>query len=1297
MATTSTDTAESDDTNNEAEASTSVEQLADVSVGKVAEPNPAIAGGFLTYSLVVKNEGPSDADEVMVADTLPLGTKLISANVIQDAAIIHSIDTTKWVPSSPDPAGMAYIPSTDRLMVSDSEVNERPINRDENLYDVTRPGEMFRVTTTIRFTDEPTGLAYDPASETLFVSDDIADEIYMVLAGDDGIFGTSDDTVDFFNTAAFLNVDPEGLAYDPFNNHIFSIDGFNNSVFIITPGDNGVFDGVPGAPDFGDDVVTSFDTTPMGIRDPEGIVFNPETGTLFVGDHRNPKIIETTVNGVHLRTFNLTPDTIEISGLTIAPSTANPSVLSLYASDRGVDNNEDPEENDGKIYEIFIPEPSGPNGSCTSGLVVECDLGTVGAGESALVSIVVQVDVLASGSLSNDVEVSTATQDDNGDNDSDTIETPIRNMADLNLTKTDFPDPVRAGEQLTYTLVISNPGPSHALGVTVEDTLPVSTTFSSYTISQGISCLDNGKIECELGDLLAGTVATVTLVVDVDADAPFTLTNYAETKSLTTDDFLDDNEITIDTTVTKEANLAISKASWPEIVTAGTNLTYTLVVTNIGPSSAEGVVVTDTLPAGVSLVSSSTSQGAGCTNSATPVCELGTIAANAQASITLVVNVSSAVSTTLMNVADVDALTTDPFPDNNHAEELTLVATSADLSLLKEATPEPVAAGSTLTYTLTISNAGPSDAVGVVVTDTLPGGVTFVSADPSGCVENGQVVCQLGTISAGQEIVLSIVTSLAPSLAPQSIENSAEVASETDDPDDTNNDDSAISTVVTAADLVITKEASPDPVTAGDNLTYTLTIQNLGPSNASDIVVTDTLPVETTLVSVDSSQGAPCNGTTVIDCAIGDLDLLASAEITIVVTVDSAASGTITNTAEVKGAQQDPEPENNLIAFITSVNTEGSLPFVKVDDPDPVTAGTNLTYTLSVSSTGPSDATNVVLTDTLPSGVQFVSVDQDRGSCSENSGVVTCDFGDMPVGTDATVEIVVTVNTDVVGQINNEATVTADTAVPSVVNQNTTVVASADLAITNMAEPTLATPGGNITFTIEVSNSGPSLADLVVVNNTLSPELSFISSPDCAPLNDAITCAIGDVDAGQSVQTYIVVQVANDASGPVSNAATVFSSTSDPEPGNNSSTAISLVIPETDLSIGKSAYPSEVLSGDILTYTLTITNDGPSLATGVIVTDTLPADVEKISATPSQGFGCVGTSIVVCQLDDINSSATATVTIVVQIDWGFSGVLANTAAVSGTEADPNESNNSTVLETDVEQKIFYLYLPITIR
>jgi uncharacterized repeat protein (TIGR01451 family) len=214
---------------------------------------------------------------------------------------------------------------------------------------------------------------------------------------------------------------------------------------------------------------------------------------------------------------------------------------------------------------------------------------------------------------------------------------------------------------------------------------------------------------------------------------------------------------------------------------------------------------------------------------------------------------------------------------------------------------------------------------------------------------------------------------------------------------------------VAAVDLAVTKTDSPDPVVAGNQLTYTVEVTNDGPVTAAGVILTDTLPSGVTFNSSLLSQGSCTLSVGTLTCNLGSLSSGATATLTIVVTVDPATpSGTIlTNRADVASATPDRDPSNNSDSENTTVVAEADLSITKTDAPDPLSAGATLTYMLAVANAGPSTATGVVVTDTLPAGATYVSATPSQGSCTEASGVVTCSLGTLANGASASTTIVV--------------------------------------------------------------------------------------------------------------------------------------------------------------------------------------------------------------------------------------------------------------------------------------------------
>jgi uncharacterized repeat protein (TIGR01451 family) len=363
-----------------------------------------------------------------------------------------------------------------------------------------------------------------------------------------------------------------------------------------------------------------------------------------------------------------------------------------------------------------------------------------------------------------------------------------------------------------------------------------------------------------------------------------------------------------------------------------------------------------------------------------------------------------------------------------------------------------------------------------------------------------------------------------------------------------------------SADLSVTKVDTPDPVSPGANLTYTITVTNNGPSDAASVTFSDTLPAGTTFVSFSFPGGWSCStpavgATGMVSCSIDPL-AVGNAVFTLVVTVDPSVDTEITNVAAASSTTPDPEPENEVGIATTAVATSADLSVTKVDTPDPVAAGTNLTYTITVTNAGPDNAANVLLSDTLPAGTTFQSLSA-PWSCSTpgvgNSGSIDCSNPSFAPGS-AVFTLTVGVDSGVANGtvLTNPVAVTSATTDPNPGNES----ASADTTVTNSvvisATKTVSgqfIPGGSVTYTVVLTNTsgldqadnpGAELTDVLPAQLTLVSASATSGTAVATVATNTVTWD-GPIAAGASVTITIQATVKPDvpAGTTVSNQGTV--------------------------------------------------------------------------------------------------------------------------------------------------------------
>jgi uncharacterized repeat protein (TIGR01451 family) len=412
---------------------------------------------------------------------------------------------------------------------------------------------------------------------------------------------------------------------------------------------------------------------------------------------------------------------------------------------------------------------------------------------------------------------------------------------------------------------------------------------------------------------------------------------------------------------------------------------------------------------------------------------------------------------------DSTALATDqrgvsrPQPQGGHSDIGAYEAPppSADLSIIKSVLSSTAQPGDTVTYTLSVSNAGPNDANSVTVSDTLPAQLTFVSCTAGAggvCTfSGGTVTVAYATLSNGASSTATINSTLNSGVTDElTVGNNASVsASSPTDPDTSNNSSTAYFTIHNRADLAVTKTFSTTSpyspqVEVGDALTYTVTLTNKGPYDARNVVLSDSAPSGVTFTNCTASVGTCVWSASGASLSLSLFSNGSTATLTIQATLNFgvADGSTVTNTASVTSTTFDPDTSNNAAsASFTALNNSD----LYVVQSAAKLSNRQLKYTVSVKNLGKYLAKQLLLTDAVPSGSRFVSITPGPWTCSAppagSAGTISCTLSTEAVNVSQTLVFIVKVTTPGSVLVSNTASISAATFDPNTAN-NTSILSS---------------------------------------------------------------------------------------------------------------------------------------------------------------------------------------------------------------------------------------------------------------
>ncbi|MDX2428678.1 MAG: IPTL-CTERM sorting domain-containing protein [Xanthomonadales bacterium] len=635
-------------------------------------------------------------------------------------------------------------------------------------------------------------------------------------------------------------------------------------------------------------------------------------------------------------------------------------------------------------------------------------------------------------------------------------------------------------------------------------------------------------------------------------------------------------------------------------------------------------------------------------------------------------------------------------------------------------TPDSMVFSGVSTLTFTVDNSASAVAASnLSFTDNLPAGI--VIANPtnasSTCGGMGNAVAGAvsftysgGSVGAGATCTVQFgVTGAAEGMHVNVTEDLTSSSGNSGTATDT-------ITILPEVDVSVTKDDGVTSAAPGGSLTYTIVASNAGPSADPSVTLTDTFPAVLICTHTSVAAGGATGNTAAGAGNLTEtLSMPAGSSVTYTAscTIDSDAAGTLSNTATVVTSIPDNNSANNSATDADTVLTsEADLSVSKDDGVTSAVPGGSLTYTIVASNTGPSADPSVSLADIFPADLTCAYTSVAAGGATGNTAVGAGNLAEtlsMPAGSSVTFTASCTIDSDATGTLSNTATVSAsvtdnNAGNDSATDADTVLTPEADLSVTKTDGVTQAIPGETLAYTIVASNAGPSDDNSVALTDVLPAELSCtytsvaaggatgntaagvgnlaetLSMPVASSVTYTVLCDIDPAATGTLSNTAVVSgpvltrQMAKDnGSNSATNSVSKSSIEVDNNSGNNSATDDDTELtPEAGLSITKTSGVDSVVFGENLTYTLTVTNQGPSDSSGGTVTDVLPAGLEFVSSVS----GCTEVAgVVTCPFGPLSNGSSIDLTFVALVVMSEAGIINNIATVAGNETNPLEDNN----------------------
>ena len=811
---------------------------------------------------------------------------------------------------------------------------------------------------------------------------------------------------------------------------------------------------------------------------------------------------------------------------------------------------------------------------------------------------------------------------------------------DNRITITTTPTNYNFEDVVKWIINITNNGPNNATGVVINNLLPEGLIYymddsgglyNSQTGIFNVSTLNVGEVKTYNMITIVNKTGVIVNSVNISSEEFDTdLTNNYDNQNI-------DVNLSADVCVLKTVNN--THPNYKDYVN------WTVTVKNNGPDTAHNITIQDLIPQTLKLIN--------YTNGYNPKKGLWQIE-SLDVGQSVVFNIITQVETTgvLKNNVYAEASEFDYDLSNNRDDEDVLVDRACDLSIVKSVNATEVNYMDIVKWTLTITNNGPDDATDVVIMDELSDGFEYINSTLE--FDNGRIY--VGNLAAGETKVIDIICEVATT---GNYTNYANVSGGEYDNNHTNSGDSQQIVVFPSADLEITKEVDEQQPMFGDLVEWTIIVVNNGPDDANDVIVKDILPKSLIYVE-DDSEGEYNPETGIWNISKLEVD----DEVYLMIITKVNGTGELINYVNVTAREHDHDLTNNEYDEFVEVPKSADVGIIKLVNNTSPNYRDLVKWTLIAFNNGPDEASEIVIHENIPDGLELINVTLSEGTYENNTWSLDILEKDKTQRLELICRVVKT------GNITNSVNITADEYDPDstnyISNQTVDVPLAVDIEVGIKVNNTYPLFGEEVLWSITIKNNGPNDASDVKLDEFLPDSLIVIGYNSTKGEYNNGTWNVSFLETG-GVE-YINITTIVNKTGIIINEINATAHEYDWNMTNNNDDTFVNVLPVADLAIEKTTNNPTPNYLDVITWTLKVTNNGPNNASNVIVTDNLPNGVEFIKSSDDYSYNNGRWNV-----GDLENGESRQLDIICRII--STGLITNHASVEGAYFDPDLENN----------------------